>query len=339
MISGVPLPAARILGLGTFRPVRTVSNSVLGESLNLSPEWIESRTGIAGRRRADDSETVVDMGIRAARQAIERAGIDPADIDCVIGATISFTDQTPSAAVRIAAELDLSRPAAFDISAACAGFTYALDLARCMIAGGTARHVLVVGVERMSDLVDPTDPNTAILFSDGAGAVVVGPARTPGIGPIVWGADGRKADLVAQNSSWTDFRDHGGPQPYLRMSGQDLFMWVIEQIPAFAYRALELSGLTVADLDAFIPHQANARMTECLCRALELPDQVVVADDIRHQGNASGASIPLAMAGLLEEHPRLHGGTALLVGFGAGLAFGAQVVQLPPTPGAPLSGT
>ncbi|MEU1203821.1 beta-ketoacyl-ACP synthase 3 [Nocardia sp. NPDC005825] len=329
MISGVPLPAARMLGLGTFRPEHTVSNVVLAERLDLSPEWIESRTGIAGRRRAEDSETVVDMGIQAARQAIARAGVEPADIDCVIAATISFTDQTPSAAVRIAAELDLGRPAAFDVSAACAGFTYGLDLARCMIAGGTARHVLVVGVERMTDLVDPTDPNTAILFSDGAGAVVVGPSATPGIGPIVWGADGRKADLVAQNRSWADFRDNGGPRPYLRMQGQDLFMWVIEQIPAFAYRALELSGVELADLDAFIPHQANARMTECLCRALELPDSVAVADDIRHQGNASAASIPLAMATLLEENPHLHGGTALLAGFGAGLAFGAQVITLP----------
>ncbi|MFE3101061.1 beta-ketoacyl-ACP synthase 3 [Nocardia tengchongensis] len=325
--------ACRIAGLGVYRPAESVSSDTVAGPLGLDAEWIRSRTGITARRVAGEAESVVDMAAAAGAAAIDDSGLAPDLIDCVITATVSHGISTPAAASVIADRLNLDGPAAFDISAACSGFSYGLELARSLIAAGSARHVLVIGAERMTDLIDPTDANTAILFGDGAGAVVVAPSDSPEIAPIVWGGNGAKADLVGQAPTWIHYRDHGGPEPRLRMNGQGLFLWVIENVPDIALRALDAAGLTVADLDAFIPHQANQRMIDCLATALDLPDTVRVATDIADQGNASAASIPLAMARLLDDHPTLSGGTALTIGFGAGLTFGAQVLRLPGAPG------
>ncbi len=319
----------RITGLGVYRPANSVSNETIAGPLGLDAEWIRTRTGIAARRVASSAETVIAMAATAGERAITAAGLAPDAIDCVITATVSHGRCTPAAAASVAARLNLHGPAAFDISAACAGFSYGLELARGLIAVGTVVNALVIGAERMSDLVDPADPNTAILFSDGAGAVVVSAHADSEISPIVWGSDGSKADLVGQVPDWINYRDHGGNQPHLRMNGQGLFLWVIENIPDITRRALDRAGVTLDSVRAFIPHQANRRMTECLTTALDLPEHFTIAEDIVDQGNASAASIPLAMSRLLADNPALRGELALTVGFGAGLTYGAQLIRLP----------
>jgi 3-oxoacyl-[acyl-carrier-protein] synthase-3 len=230
----------------------------------------------------------------------------------------------------VANELGAVSAAAFDISAACAGFCHGLALAQDAVRGGSAEYVLVIGVERLSDLTDMNDRSTAFIFGDGAGAAVVGPSETPGIGPVVWGADGSQLDAIGQTFAWDALREQ--PElgfPALRMNGQQVFRWASYQMVPVAKQALERAGITAEDLDAFIPHQANMRITDAMIKALKLPEQVPVARDIARTGNTSAASIPLAMERMLEEGEAPHGGVALLIGFGAGLVYAAQVVVLP----------
>jgi 3-oxoacyl-[acyl-carrier-protein] synthase III len=190
--------------------------------------------------------------------------------------------------------------------------------------------VLVIGVERLSDLTDMNDRSTAFIFGDGAGAAVVGPSDTAGIGPVVWGADGSQLDAIGQTFTWEALREQPGLGfPSLRMNGQQVFRWASYQMVPVAKKAMEQAGITAEDLDAFIPHQANMRITDAMIKALKLPESVPVARDIARTGNTSAASIPLAMERMLEEGEAPHGGVALLIGFGAGLVYAAQVVQLP----------
>jgi 3-oxoacyl-[acyl-carrier-protein] synthase-3 len=199
-----------------------------------------------------------------------------------------------------------------------------------MVRGGSARHVLVVGVEKLSDFTDSTDRSTAFIFGDGAGAVVVGPSDSPGIGPTVWGSDGAHWDAIAQKQSWIDYRQSEPKHwPYLKMEGPKVFRWAVWQMAPVAQKALDAAGIEAAELDAFIPHQANVRIIDAMVKELEMPPQVPVARDIAETGNTSAASVPLAMDRMLSEGEVPHGGRALLIGFGAGLAYAAQVVELP----------
>jgi 3-oxoacyl-[acyl-carrier-protein] synthase-3 len=217
-----------------------------------------------------------------------------------------------------------------DISAACAGFCHGVALASDMIRGGSAEYVVVVGVEKLTDWVNPEDRGTAFIFADGAGAVVVGPSDEPAIGPVVWGSDGNQKDAITMTQSLIDYRDNGGPIfPTLEMQGQQVFRWAVGEMSKAAQQALEVAGVAAGDLDAFIPHQANMRITDAMVRAIKLPAHVPVARDIAYAGNTSAASVPLAMANMLESGEAPHGGTALLIGFGAGLSYAAQVVTLP----------
>nr|WP_049561008.1 beta-ketoacyl-ACP synthase 3 [Nonomuraea sp. SBT364] len=321
---------ARILAVGAYRPGRGIANAELSESLDTSDSWIVKRTGIRRRCAASPAETVVTMGAAAAGKALASAGKTIDAVDCVVAATMSYTGQSPSAAVQIARELGARRVGAFDVSAACAGFNYALDVARALIAAGSARHVLVVASERMSDLVDPGDRTTAVIFSDGAGAALVGAYGEPGIGPMSCGSDGSLAGVAGQDFPWAHFRDTPGcRRPYFRMRGPELFRWAISEMPAVALRAVDAAGLALEDLAAFIPHQANLRMIEAIAERIPLPGHVVVARDVEDQGNTSAASIPLAISRLKEEGAVPAGAFALLLGFGAGVAYGAQVVRLP----------
>jgi 3-oxoacyl-[acyl-carrier-protein] synthase III len=327
-------PGARqsqLLGIGAYRPARTVPNSEIVEKLDSSDEWIRTRSGIASRRWANDDETIVAMSIEAAGKALAHAGITPDQVGCVIVSTVSHLLQTPSAAAEIAYKLGTNRAAAFDISAACAGFCYGVGLASDMVRGGTADHVLVIGTERLTDLTDHDDRSTAFLFADGAGAVVVGPSDNPGIGPVVWGSDGEHLDLITQKQDWREaLFDAAGPTlPALVMQGNAVFRWASYEMAKIAREALEAAGVTAADLDVFVPHQANDRITTAMARSLRLPDNVVIARDIIDQGNTSAASIPLALERLLETGQAQSGQLALLIGFGAGLVYGAQVVRIP----------
>jgi 3-oxoacyl-[acyl-carrier-protein] synthase III len=320
----------RILSVGSYRPERVITNEEICARIDSSDEWIRERSGIVSRRWAAPEESVIDMGETAGRVAIERAGLAPGDVDAVLVATVSHLYQTPSAASLIAHRLGAGPAAAFDVSAACAGFCYALSLASDMVRGGSARHVLVIGVEKLSDFTDATDRSTAFIFGDGAGAVVIGPSDRPGIGPTVWGSDGSHWETIINRSSWTEYRDvEGASWPYLTMAGQTVFRWAVWQMSPIAQKALDSAGLTGADLDAFIPHQANMRIIDAMVKQLALPEHVRIARDIADSGNTSSASIPLAMDRMLTEGEVAPGALALLIGFGAGLTYAAHVVELP----------
>ncbi|HUW78118.1 MAG TPA: beta-ketoacyl-ACP synthase III [Candidatus Nanopelagicaceae bacterium] len=326
---------ARILGVGGYRPPRVVTNAEVCEHIDSTDEWIRERSGIEERHWADPSESVVDMAVQAAQKAIVRANISPEQISTVIVATISYPYQTPSAATDVALRIGCATAAAFDISAACAGFCYGVGLANDLISAGSAEYVLVIGVEKLTDFVDINDRSVGFLFADGAGAVVIGPSATRGIGPTVWGSNSEAREAINQKSSWLALKEgdpHYEPElawPNLQQQGQSVFRWAVYQMPKIAKLALEAAGVAAADLDAFIPHQANVRIIDSMVKVLELPSNVPVARDIRRSGNTSAASVPLAMEAMLESGEAKSGDTALLIGFGAGLVYASQVVQLP----------
>ncbi|QAY61333.1 ketoacyl-ACP synthase III [Microbacterium protaetiae] len=319
----------RVYAYGAARGENAVPNDDLVGPINSSDEWIRQRTGIITRARANPETSAIDLSTEAAREAVERSGIAPEKIDAVIIATISNPKQTPSVAAIVADRIGANPAAAYDVNAACAGFAYAIAQADALIRAGAAHYAVVIGAEKLSDIVDPTDRSISFLLGDGAGAAVVGPSDFAGIGPTVWGSDGSKAELVGMNATLTEFRDGKAPWPTLRQEGPSVFRWAVWEMVKVARRALEAAGVTADDLAAFIPHQANLRIVDEFAKQLKLPETVVVGHDIETTGNTSAASIPLATHRLLEEHPELSGGLALQIGFGAGLVFGAQVVVLP----------
>jgi 3-oxoacyl-[acyl-carrier-protein] synthase III len=319
----------RIYAYGAARGERAVPNDELVGPIDSSDEWIRQRTGIVTRVRANPETTAIELSTDAAREAIERSGVPADQIDAVIVATISNPKQTPSVSAIVADRVGANPAAAYDVNAACAGFAYAVAQADALIRGGVAHYAVVVGAEKLSDIVDPTDRSISFLLGDGAGAVVIGPSDTPGIGPTVWGSDGSKADAVGMNHTLTEFRDGAAPWPTLRQEGPTVFRWAVWEMVKVARQAIEAAGIQPADLAAFIPHQANMRIIDEFAKQLGLPETVAIGRDIETTGNTSAASIPLATHRLLEEHPELSGGLALQIGFGAGLVFGAQVVVLP----------
>jgi len=319
----------RILGLGAVRGERVVPNDDIVGPIDSSDEWIRQRTGIVTRRRAGADVDVLDLAEQAALQAVADAGLTGADIDAVILSTVTYFHQTPAGAAIIADRIGATPAAAYDISAACAGYCYGIGQADALVRAGAARHVLVIGAEKLSDFVDPTDRSISFLLGDGAGAVVVGPSDTPGIGPTVWGSDGSQAQAIRQTHSWLDVRDHGAGWPTMRQEGPTVFKWAVWQMAPVAQKALDAAGVTADDIDAFIPHQANMRIIDQLIKQLKLPETVAVGRDIADTGNTSAASIPLATERLLREGQVSSGALALQIGFGAGLVYAAQVVVLP----------
>jgi 3-oxoacyl-[acyl-carrier-protein] synthase-3 len=321
---------ARIMSVSSYRPERIVTNAEVCEWIDSSDEWIRERSGIIERRFAREDESVVDMAVAAGRIAIERSGVDPSAFGMILVANVTHPYQTPSAAAMVAHRLGAVNAAAMDISAACAGFSYGVGIGSDLVRGGSADYVLVVGVEKLSDWVSRHDRSSTFLFADGAGAVVIGPSEVPAIGPTIWGADGSQYEAICMTGSLIDFRDKAGtPFPTLSMQGQQVFRWAVGEMSKTAQQALDAAGVAADDLDAFIPHQANMRITDAMIRALKLPEHVPVARDIAYTGNTSAASIPIAMDRMLQEGEVPHGGTALLIGFGAGLVFASQVVTLP----------
>jgi len=319
----------RIYSVGAARGENAVPNDDLVGPIDSSDEWIRQRTGIITRTRAVAGTSAIDLSADAAAEAVQRSGVDPAEIDLVIVATISNPKQTPSVAAIVADRIGANPAAAYDMNAACAGYAYAVAQADALIRAGASKYAVVIGAEKLSDIVDPTDRSISFLLGDGAGAVVIGPSETPGISATVWGSDGAKADLVGMNHTLTEFRDGRAPWPTLRQEGPRVFRWAVWEMAKVAREALEKAGIEASDLAAFIPHQANLRIVEEFAKQLKLPETTVIARDIETTGNTSAASIPLATHRILEEHPELSGGLALQIGFGAGLVFGAQVVVLP----------
>lgn len=330
-ISGAP--HARVLGVGAYRPVRLVPNSDVVDAIDSSDEWIQQRSGIKSRRWAGPEESVQMMSVAASRVALERAGLEASQIDCVVVATVSHLLQTPAVATAIAHELGTDA-AAFDISAACSGFCHGMAMAADFVRAGSARHVLVIGVERLTDILDLTDRGTAFIFADGAGAAIVGPSDTPGIGPVVWGSDGEQFDLIRQREDWRDVvgtleMPGSGVMPHLTMQGNQVFRWASFAMAKIGTQALDRAGITLDELDVFVPHQANMRIIDAMARSMKLPPHVRIARDIAEQGNSSAASVPLALDRMIADGDARSGDIALLIAFGAGLSYAAQVITVP----------
>ncbi|GAA4684544.1 beta-ketoacyl-ACP synthase III [Frondihabitans cladoniiphilus] len=332
--SAQPTTFSRILAVGGVRGEYTVMNDDIVEPINSSDEWIQRRTGIVSRRRASQSVLVQDLAEGAGRAAVEAAGVDPSLIDVVIISTVSWMQPTPGMAPIVAAAIGASpSAAAYDVNAGCAGYCYGIGQADGMIRSGLAKYVLVIGAEKLSDYADPTDRSISFIIADGAGAALLGPSETPGIGPTIWGSDGTHADAITMTHTWLDYKNAApGSEiewPTARQEGPSVYRWAVSEMPKMAARAIEAAGLLPEDIDVFIPHQANLRIVEGMAQKLGMRDDVVVAHDIVDTGNTSGASVPLATERLLREGRAKGGQIALQFGFGAGLAYAAQVVVLP----------
>ena len=326
----VGVPYTRIYSVGAARGDLTVTNDDLAGPIDSSDEWIRQRTGVITRMRASRDVHAIDLAEVASLEAIAKAGITADQIGVVIVSTISNSVQTPSLAALLADRIGATPAPAYDVSAACAGYTYGIAQADAFVRAGLATYVLVVGAEKLSDFAEPTDRTISFLLGDGAGAAIVGPSDSPGIAATVWGSDGSKWDAVGMDRPLREaFDDPGAKFPTLRQEGQTVFRWAVWEMAKVAQQALDAAGVTSDQLAAFIPHQANMRIIDEFAKQLKLPESVVIARDIATTGNTSAASIPLATHRLLHEHPELSGGLALQIGFGAGLVFGAQVVRLP----------
>jgi len=312
-------PGAQVLGIGGYRPRRRVTNAELETMMDTDDEWIRTRVGIAERRWASEDETLVEMAVAAGGKAMAASGLAADQVDMVILASASLRAPIPGIGPQVAHRLGIPRPGAFDLNAGCAGFCYALGVANDAIRTGDARNALVVGVERLTDVTDMTDRSTAVIFADGAGAVVVGASDEPGIGPVAWGSDGDQynaIEIAAGRSTMT-------------MAGQAVYRWATTRLTETLLAAMERAGVGPEDIDVFAPHQANLRIVESMTKKLGLRDDVVVARDIVQAGNTSAASIPLALTALLESGDAKSGDLALVLGYGAGLTFAGQVLRLP----------
>jgi 3-oxoacyl-[acyl-carrier-protein] synthase-3 len=312
---------SRVLGIGSAQPAKIVTNDDLSKIMETNDEWIRTRVGIIERRFAEKDELLTDFAVAAGTAALADAGIDPSEVDTVILPNCTMPTQIPNAAAQVAARIGIPNPGAFDLNAACAGFCYGLGVASDLIRGGSAKKVLVIGAEKLTDSVDPTDRANAIIFADGAGAAVVGESDEPLIGPVSWGSAGDLVDLIGMTE-----------EKFIYQEGQSVFRWATTQIAPIALRALEVAGLKPADVDVLIPHQANLRIVEAIAKKLRANgarEDMVVADDIKYSGNTSSASIPLALDHMRKAGTAKSGDVVLAVGFGAGLSYAGQAFICP----------
>ncbi|MFE9423595.1 beta-ketoacyl-ACP synthase III [Kitasatospora sp. NPDC006697] len=314
------MTGSRITALGHHQPERVLTNDDLARLVDTSDEWIRRRTGIATRRIAGARESVADLATAAAGKALAAAGLVPGEIGLVTVATCSAIDRCPSTAAQVAGRLGIPDAVAFDVNNGCAGFCTALALADHSLRAGAARHALVIGAEKMSDLTDWTDRSTCVLLGDGAGAAVLSAAAEPGIGPVVWGSDPTRGQAVRLVDDW---------HPAFSQDGQTVFRWATTELPAVALAACERAGVAVAELGGVVTHQANLRIIEVLVRQLGLDQRTVVARDVVDSGNTSAASVPLALAKLVERRELEPGAPVLLLSFGGGLSWAGQVVRCP----------
>ena len=308
-----------ILGTGAYVPEKILTNAELARSVDTSDEWILTRTGIRERRIAGEKETTSEMAAAAARAALADAGLTAADIDLIIVATATPDLQMPATACLVQSKIGATpRSACFDLNAACSGFIYALDTAWAMLASGRYRHALVIGAEKLSGIVDWQDRSTCVLFGDGAGAVVLGPARGTGqlLGARLY-AEGGHTDLLCVRP---------GPKPVITMKGREVFKVAVREMEDAVRDILEQHQLSAHQISCVIPHQANRRIIEAIAQYLDLPtDRFVV--NLDRYGNTSAASIPLALDEARRSGRIRAGDTTLLVAFGAGLTYGAALVR------------
>jgi 3-oxoacyl-[acyl-carrier-protein] synthase III len=314
-----------ITGLGTYVPERVLSNDDLAEYVDTSDEWIRTRTGIRERRISGEKELTSDISVEAAQRALEDAGVDAADIDLVIVGTISPDMGFPATAAIVADRLGCRDAAAYDLSAGCTGFMYAIAQGQTSVAAGLAGKALVIGADVLSKILDWTDRSTLVLFGDGAGAVVLEPAAENGFLSFEIGADGGGGPQLNYPGSGTRPLANG-EKPFLQMNGREVFKFATRVLVSSAEKSLDAAGLTVDDVDLYVPHQANIRIIDHAVRRLGFPEEKVVINVDRY-GNTSSGSIPLALADALRDGRLQPGKIVLMTGMGAGLTWGSAVIR------------
>jgi 3-oxoacyl-[acyl-carrier-protein] synthase-3 len=311
-----PRAGAEIAGLGVALPETVVSNAAVAARLGIEEDWIVQRTGVGERRLADPDKTLSDYAAAAGARALASSGTEAGELDLVLVATVTNDELTPASAPQVAAALGAERAGAFDVGAACSGFVAALSLATGQIESGRVDKVLVIGADLMSRVVDPDDRSTASVFGDGAGAIVVRAAARGRIGPFVLGADGANGDLIVATRA----------DPIVRMQGHETFRHAVDRMSEITLSATAAAGCGPADVDLFVYHQANARILSAIEARLGLPGERIV-NCIHRYGNTTAATIPLALeeartAGTLKDGSRV-----LLAAFGAGLTWGASLIE------------
>lgn len=312
------ITGTRVLGLGHYQPTKVLTNDDLAAMVDTNDEWIRSRVGIRERHIAE-KESVADMATAAAERALAASGRSTGDVDMIVVATCSAVDRVPNIACRVADRLGIDAPAAMDLNTACSGFSHALAVADHAVRASAATTAVVIGVEKLSDWTDWTDRSTCVLFGDGAGAVVVtGTEGAPEVGPVVWGSVPSMSDVVRIEAS----------HPYIAQEGQTVFRWAITALAPLARKAAETAGVDLADIKAFVAHQANLRIIEGIAKKLDAPD-AIVATDVVESGNTSAASVPMALSKLAAAGRISTGDPVLLFGFGGGLTYAGQVVRCP----------
>ncbi|HEY3461999.1 MAG TPA: beta-ketoacyl-ACP synthase III [Gaiellaceae bacterium] len=313
-----------ITGLGAYAPERVITNHELAQMVDTSDVWIVERTGIRERRIAADSQALSDLSLPAARQALEQAGSDGKDVDLLIVATVTPDMMFPSTSAILADQLGAKDAAAYDLSAGCTGFMYALAQAYGMVAAGLSRRALVVGGDVLSRILDWTDRSTVVLFGDGAGAVVLEAADEAGFLAFELGADGGGGEhLWLPGSGSRTFED---PDRFVKMNGREVFKFATRVLVSSAEAVLERCGTSVQDVDVYVPHQANVRIIDHATKKLGIPSDRVVINVDRY-GNTSSGSIPLALAEAQDERRLPPGSLVLMTGMGAGLTWGSALMR------------
>jgi 3-oxoacyl-[acyl-carrier-protein] synthase-3 len=314
------MTGTRIVSVGHYQPPRVVSNSELEQMVDTDDQWIQRRVGIKERRWAGAEDTVDVMATKAAKDALAKAGMQASEIDSVIVATCSAMDRSPNMACRVALALGMeNNPPAIDVNTACSGFPYSVALAQQSIKAGAMQNVLVIGVDKLTDVTDFTDRTTCVLTADGAGAVIIAASEEDEISPVVWGSVPELGSAVRIERINND---------KFAQDGQSVFRWTTHELPKIAKQIIEKAGLTPDEIGAIVLHQANLRIIEPLARKIGASN-AVVARDVVESGNTSAASIPLALSKLLEKEPLPKGTPILMFAFGGGLSYAGQVVKAP----------
>ena len=314
------MTGTRIAALGHYQPAKVLTNHDLAELVDTDDAWITSRVGIRTRHIGGPDEPVDELAAYAAGKALATAGLTPDDIDLVLVATSTAIDRSPNTAARVAARLGMGSPATMDLNVVCAGFTHALATADHAVRAGAARRALVIGADKMTEITDWSDRTTCVLTGDGAGAVIVEATETDtgAIGPVLWGSVPEMGHAV---------RIEGTP-PVFAQEGQSVYRWATTKLPALAREACARSGIAPEDLAGVVLHQANLRIIEPLAAKIGAVN-AIVARDVVDSGNTSAASVPLALAKLVERGELPSGAPVLLFGFGGNLSYAGQVVRIP----------
>lgn len=324
------MSSVRIISTGTSIPTKVISNADLEKVVDTNDEWIMARTGIKERRMADDNHASSDLGVEAATKALEKASLDPKDIDVIILATITPDYIFPSTACLVQERIGATRAYAFDLSAGCSGYLYAMQVGKGMIDGGCAETILIIGAETLTRVTDYQDRGTCILFGDGAGATILQKSDKGGILSICLGSDGGGWDLLYQpgggsripsTAQSVENREH-----YLKMNGKEVFKIAVTSMGNASVEAIEKAGLKPDDIDMFIAHQANYRIMDAVRKRIKIPTEKVFMN-ISKYGNTSSASVPIALDEALEQGNIKEGDLILFSVFGAGFTWGASVIQ------------